>query len=55
VPLEKEGLLFYHKEAVYTFGVTPLVLYLSRDRVDALLSALTIEEAKMTLSPEDGS
>jgi len=53
VPFEKEGLLFYHKEAVYTFGATPLVLYLARDRVAALLTALNADEAKMTLAPEE--
>jgi hypothetical protein len=51
VPFEKEGLLFYHKEAVYTFGTTPLVLYLASDRVPALLAALNADEAKMPLAP----
>lgn len=53
VPFEKEGLLFYHKEAVYTFGVTPLVLHVSRERVEALLQALRSEEANMTVATEE--
>jgi len=49
-----DGLLFYHKEAVYTFGVTPLVLYLAQDRMDAFLASLKNEESQMTLT-DDGS
>ncbi len=50
VPQEKGSMLFYHKESIYTFGLTPLVLHLAVGHVSELLAKLESRNEQMKLS-----
>ena len=50
-PLQLDGVLFYHRLSHYTFGTTPLVLWLKPHMLSEVL-ALTVPSRHLQAAPQ---